>query len=570
MRLNFNTLTKMLFNYIIKTNMSLLNFCSIYILIIFSLFKIFLASLNSESPSKICIDQNFKIIEYLHENKNVLFKSENEGNNLTCATFYNSEGWHIFSVETSPKFSNKLRSFSAGFLEGYIYYEYINFHYKNIFSSILKNIPLNEKTKEFVNNQFKYSLELNYIKYFKSHLFQDLIKNDIEYHETLEIVIEQYKGLYQGYKSAMIEHNKSDLISEEDFYIITMQSDLEDIIPAFDPHRVHSKIFKKEKDCSGFVKFTKNDKNLIVGHNTHNLYTLMNRIYKYYNLGITLSTGKKLNNFKFSSRPGDMNSKDDFYMLSNQMVVLETSLEIENLEIYKNLNYKTIPKWIRVNIANRLANNNQDWINIFFKFNSGTHNNQWLIVDYKEFEKYMLNLTNGKLPKSKTKPKDIIYIVEQIPILDRKYYEDVSSKLLEDSYFASYNAPYFKEVKENIGYLNPPYNYSDFTHARRKFLFENLHEDVMDVESFKKVLRFHSKDDICDTIAPRCDLIQNRPFGAVDGKITDREMIKNMNSTIIYGPPHIEGVTKPFNFQKYGNYSHLGIPEIFNFNWIYA
>jgi hypothetical protein len=543
-----------------REKMSFSKFYYFYLFITFSLFKLFSSSLNSNTPTKLCIDQDLKIRD--HSN----IYNDPQEDFLACATFYNSEGWHIFEVKTSHKYSNTLRSFSAGFIEGYIYHEYINFHYKNIISSIFKNIPLSDKTKEYMYNQFKYSSELKVRENFKSYknnLFHDLIKEEIEYHETLEIILEQYKGLYLGYKSAMEEHELPVLISEEDFYLITMQADLEDIIPAFDPHRVHSKIFTKEKDCSGFVKFTKKDKNLIVGHNTHNLYTLMNRIYKFYNLDITLSTGKKLNDFKFSSRPGDMNSKDDFYILSNQMVVLETSLEIENFAIYKNLNYKTLPKWIRVNIANRLAENNQDWINTFFKFNSGTHNNQWLIVDYKEFEKYISS-------NYRKVPKDIIHLVEQIPILDHKYFEDVSRRLLEDTYFASYNAPYFKEVIENIGYLNPPYNSSDFTHARRKVLFENLQDDVIDVESFKKVLRFHSKEDICDTIAPRCDMIQNRPFGAVDGKITDRHMIKNMNSTIIYGPPHIDGVTEPFDFGKYGNYSHLGIPEIFNFNWIYA
>jgi len=369
--------------------------------------------------------------------------------------------------------------------------------------------------------------------------------------ETIQLLFEQYRGLYKGYTYSSYISGKQNLIDENDFYLITMQADLEDIIPAFEPKRN----FIKEKDCSGFVKFT-ND-NLIVGHTTHNLYTLMNRIYKHYQFNMVLSSGKKLNDFKYSSRPGDLNSKDDYYTLSNNMVVLETSLEIKDLNIYNNLKADTVPKWIRVNVANRLANSNQEWVNIFFRENSGTHNNQWLIVDYNAFNRYL----NTK------EIKDIVFLAEQIPLLDKIYYEDFSDKLIRNTYVASYNAPYFEEVIDTIGYKNSSQDYSN---ARRKFLFENLNGQVVDISSAKTVLSFHSQEDICDTIAPRCDLVQNRPFGAVDSKITDKFMIKNMMSTIIYGPPHIKGVTEPFNFSNYPLYSHLGIPEYFDFDWINA
>jgi len=51
----------------------------------------------------------------------------------------------------------------------------------------------------------------------------------------------------------------------------------------------------------------------------------MLRIYKEYNLNLVVN-GKKLNNMRFTSRPGDLNSKDDYYTLDNNMVVMETSL----------------------------------------------------------------------------------------------------------------------------------------------------------------------------------------------------------------------------------------------------
>lgn len=41
-------------------------------------------------------------------------------------------------------------------------------------------------------------------------------------------------------------------------------------------------------------------------------------------------------------------------------------------------------EWIRSIVANRLATDGTEWADIFSKFNSGTYNNQWMIVDYNK------------------------------------------------------------------------------------------------------------------------------------------------------------------------------------------
>ncbi len=43
--------------------------------------------------------------------------------------------------------------------------------------------------------------------------------------------------------------------------------------------------------------------------------------------------------------------------------------------------------WVRVIVSNRLTNNGPDWAATMEKYNSGTYNNQWIIVDYKLFKK---------------------------------------------------------------------------------------------------------------------------------------------------------------------------------------
>lgn len=38
-------------------------------------------------------------------------------------------------------------------------------------------------------------------------------------------------------------------------------------------------------------------------------------------------------------------------------------------------------------VANRLATDGKSWSDIFQQYNSGTYNNQWMVVDYNKFKK---------------------------------------------------------------------------------------------------------------------------------------------------------------------------------------
>lgn len=517
----------------------------------------------------------------------------NQFRNITCAEFKMNEGWHILNIKTYRPFSNEIQSYFAGYIEGYIYHQLIRYHYINIYESIFNGKDLNENLRLFLKKQDEFVRNLTIILENKSNYSflivlksKDSEKNEDEYHKVLKYTILQRDGLYRGQKDGSIKYKKTPL-SEEQLNDIINQADLNDLIPAFQnqiPAGKDESIIKEEKnlenrgflkrECSGFVRYNNLTENLITAHTTHNVYSLLNRVYKSYDFDFHLNE-RKLNTFNFASRPGDLNSKDDFYILSNGMSIIETSLEIFNLELFKNLSPKTIPKWIRNNISNRLAKNNTDWINIFFKYNSGTHNDQWLLVDYNKFEEFISNKNKKNNTYTQDKnllqeiPSNIIHLVEQIPILDKAYYLDVTERLLNDGYVASYNAPFFKEVIINAGYYNST-THSDYFTAKRFHLFKKLNKNASNIEDIMKLMEYHDKEDICDTIAPRCDTIENFAFGSVDGKITDRDMIKNMKSKIKYGPPYIKGITKPFNFSMFNNVSHLGIPEYFDFKWIDA
>ncbi len=68
------------------------------------------------------------------------------------------------------------------------------------------------------------------------------------------------------------------------------------------------------------------------------------------------------------------------------MVMLETTNSVVNYTLYDNLTYNSLLAWQRVRLANHVARNGKEWFEYFKQHNSGTYNNQYMIIDYKLFE----------------------------------------------------------------------------------------------------------------------------------------------------------------------------------------
>jgi hypothetical protein len=74
------------------------------------------------------------------------------------------------------------------------------------------------------------------------------------------------------------------------------------------------------------------------------------------------------------------------------LTVVETTLDNYNDDLYRTLQPTSVPEWMRVIVANRLANSGREWVKKFFMYNDGTYNNEWMIADFKQF-------TPGQAPK---------------------------------------------------------------------------------------------------------------------------------------------------------------------------
>jgi hypothetical protein len=63
---------------------------------------------------------------------------------------------------------------------------------------------------------------------------------------------------------------------------------------------------------------------------------------------------------------------------------METSLANYVQANLEEVKHTTVPSWLRTLVANHLATNASHWIDIFNTYRSGTHNNQWILIDPRQ------------------------------------------------------------------------------------------------------------------------------------------------------------------------------------------
>jgi len=62
---------------------------------------------------------------------------------------------------------------------------------------------------------------------------------------------------------------------------------------------------------------------------------------------------------------------DDYYQMSNGLVMLQTTIEIYNTDLYDLVKPQSLFAWQRVRVANMVANSGQEWYQAVRMHNSG-------------------------------------------------------------------------------------------------------------------------------------------------------------------------------------------------------
>lgn len=466
-------------------------------------------------------------------------------------------GWGVLEIRagySSQNLSNNIIMFLAGFLEGYLTAPHMHDHFTNLYPQLIKEASIVNKVQDFLERQDKWTR--SNIKEYK----------DDAYWRHTGYIMSQFDGMYKGAKKRT-EIEGTEPLTVFQIQFLNSVGDLLDLIPSLSPTKNSSlKLFSKRWDmghCSALIKVLPGYENIYFAHSSWYTYAAMLRIYKHWDFKIT-DEETSSSRLSFSSYPGFLESLDDFYILSNGLILLQTTNSVYNKTLLKYVVPESLLAWQRVRVANMMANGGREWAQIFSKYNSGTYNNQYMVLDLKKV-KLKRSLGEGTL-----------YVVEQIPT----YVEfSEQTNVLRKGYWPSYNIPFHEKIYNWSGYpllvkkLGLQYSYDLSPRAK---IFRRDQGDVTNMESMKHIMRYnnykkepYSKGDPCNTICCREDLnsFNPSPGGCYDTKVADFYLASKYTAYAVSGPTVEDGLP-PFHWDRFNKTLHKGMPEVYNFDFV--
>ncbi|EER13744.1 conserved hypothetical protein, partial [Perkinsus marinus ATCC 50983] len=364
-----------------------------------------------------------------------------------------------------------------------------------------------------------------------------------DYWKTANFVLQQYKGEVAGIQRYFDENNiTNETYNADPWQIATVLNaigDLLDIVGLF-----------RHSMCTALVKVAPDFTDLRLGHSAWFTYAATNRIYKHYHMHFEQNKAEVHHriNFvaremshqvmSFSSYAGSQMSLDDFYLMSSGLAMIQTTLWVLDKDTHMKINPEALLAWQRVRIANHLATDGASWFELYKPHNSGTYNNQYMVIDFNKF-------TPGQPLND-----DLLWVIESIPGLTVG--EDLT-RALRWGYWASYNSPYFPEVRRAAGYdeaynktHNPSFTYDLAARGeifRRDSHLASVTSEVMDLAELIRSNRYEidplSKHDPTLALCARGDLPDDNPLanGCYDTKATNYTWgYQHMRSVVQAGP----------------------------------
>jgi len=488
-------------------------------------------------------------------------------------------GWFNLEISSSPNFPDQLQARAAGLAEGYLTRNTIHEYYKEFFAN---DLCKDSGRKEGEDSERKEG-EVPFCEYMKQQIDEneawlaERIKEeaaDSPYWHMHSLFYAQIDGLTEGWMKKTEEQGDGSIPGDFDLKygmrMINYIADVWDYVEKF-------KLDNKQKDtpkvprptCSVLVKYLADLEELYVGHNAWHEYRAMGyRFLKKYSLPYrvipTSEERVKGHTMSMSSYAGSIFSIDDFVIISSGLLTTETSLFIYNTSIYEAAQPKgQVFEPARVMAANRLASDGEEWVGIASQFNSGTYNNQWMVIDYNKIGPQGLE-------------EGAFWVMEQLP--GRTWAEDQTQVLQSEGYWGSYNRAFYPEAFQLSGATDMVTEHGDwfsYGETPRAKIFARDQGNVKDEPSMIKLMRYNDfqndplgvvpgcpKPIPAASIANRCDLtlansscswqpldymVGHQPYGALDMKFTTRQLARSGQFWAVCGPTHGAGMP-PFSW----------------------
>ncbi|XP_062861897.1 putative phospholipase B-like 2 [Trichomycterus rosablanca] len=489
-------------------------------------------------------------------------------------------GWSYLEVITNGRYNDTLQAYGAGVVEAAVTSQLIYKHWMNTLMGYCGPFKYDagfcQRLKEYITTNLQWVSE------------QIEKAAESPYWHQVHLSLLQLKGLEDGYNGHPTFPKRGLSFDPLGFLLFQMGGDLEDLEAALNKSSQSRTV--GSGSCSALIKLLPGNKELFVSHDTWNNYQSMLRIMKKYNFSFRVSPKDQAlipgSTQTFSSYPGSIFSGDDFYILSSGMVTMETTIGNSNPDLWKFVNpVSTVMEWLRNIVANRLARTGKEWADIFSQFNSGTYNNQWMIVDYKNF-----------IPGKPVQNQGLFTVLEQIPGMIE--IADKTEELYKTSYWASYNIPYFEQVFNASGGPDLVKKYGSwfsFSDNPRAQIFRRNHSLVTDLESMVRLMRYNnfkndplSKCDGCsppyngeNSISARSDLnpangtypfgaLTQRPHGGTDMKLTSYGLFKQYELLAVSGPTWDQVPAFEWSTSPYSSLLRIGHPDRWEFPTVHV
>lgn len=468
-----------------------------------------------------------------------------------------STGWSVLEIRAgygkTPE-ADEVTFFMAGYLEGFLTAQQMMDHYANMLPQLIRNPKILGPVQSFMAQQDAWTREQVKLKKSSDPLWSHV-----------GFIVAQMDGLQAGVADwAKLKGKKP--LSQFDIQFLNAVGDLLDLIPALVPSSAnHIRDFKLPGmgHCSALIKMLPGFENLLFAHSSWYTYAATMRIYKHWDFHIAephTATGK----LSFSSYPGFLVSLDDFYLLGSGLMMTQTTNNVFNSSLFDTITPSSLLAWQRVRLAHSLAHSGEEWAQTFSKYNSGTYNNQYMVLD------------RSKVKLGRSVDDGALTVVEQIPGLVE--YSD-QTQALRRGYWPSYNVPFHKKIYALSGYGKMWEKYGEefsYDLCPRAKIFRRDQAGVKDLESLKHIMRSndyktdpYSKGDPCKSICCRGDLKSENasPSGCYDTKVTDFLMAKDFRAEAVNGPTTQDGLL-PFMWENFRNVTHQGLPPYYNFTFV--
>ena len=412
-------------------------------------------------------------------------------------------GWDVLSFEAAPGLVASSTNgtdayYAVGYLEGYATCDRIWAHYFNSITSVQQS--LSSAMRAFLTEQLAFLRTLKNV-------------ND-PFQSTVMRLVSQFDGMVDGYQSGIadwkagtgaLSWNLTDRAGPAqpllafDMFVMATINDVGTIIQKFNAESQQQRaepsslsrrfqrltallatvngnppfsdltaeqvqdmyIERAAGHCSALVKWIPGD-DIYVAHNTWDILTFMIRQYKSYFFG------DRFGSVSMTSIPGQLHSSDDWIVTGasgtvrrHNLFVMETSINVLNSTSLVDIRSRTVPSAFRTMAASYTANNGAEWTRLFLTNNSGTYNNQWMILDVAAIfadpqNQYSLvdptkPSASGVKVQIKRLPDGAFTVSEQAPG-NRSVTADLTPVLRLSRSWASFNVPYFANVSKLLGW----------------------------------------------------------------------------------------------------------------------